>query len=54
MVALLRTGRRPWVEYAELIEVRGSVAAVLEDELSPSEQTTLFADPRDGGPGAKT
>jgi DNA processing protein len=56
MVALLRTGRRPWVEYAELIEDRGSVAAVLEDELAPGEQGTLFPDPGDRGtptnPGA--
>ena len=35
MVALLRTGRRPWVEYADLIEERESVAAVLADELAP-------------------
>ena len=34
MVALLRTGRRPWVEYAELIEERGTAAAVLEEELA--------------------
>ncbi|MBV8218742.1 MAG: hypothetical protein JO325_09770, partial [Solirubrobacterales bacterium] len=47
MVALLRTGRRPWVEYAELIEDRGSVERVLEDELTPSGQTTLFPDPSD-------
>ena len=52
MVALLRTGRRPWVEYAELIEERGSVLAVLEDEQSPSEQTTLFPDPKDRGTAA--
>ena len=50
MVALLRTGRRPWVEYAELVEERGSVAGVLEDELTPSARTTLFPDPRDRGP----
>ena len=50
MVALLRTGRRPWVEYAELVEERGSVAAVLEDELSPSAQTALFPGPRERGP----
>ena len=56
MVALLRTGRRPWVEYADLIEERESVAAVLADELAPiadelgpSAQTTLFSDPRDRG-----
>jgi len=48
MVALLRTGRRPWVEYAGLVEERGSAAAVLEEELAasaaPTRQTTLFAD----------
>jgi len=51
MVALLRTGRRPWVEYAGLVEDRGSAAAVLEEELaapaSPIGQTTLFQDRRD-------
>ena len=48
MVALLRTGRRPWVEYAELVEERGSATAVLEEELArgtPSGQATLFSDP---------
>jgi len=48
MVALLRTGRRPWVEYAELVEERGSAAAVLGEELAasaaPTRQTTLFPD----------
>jgi DNA processing protein len=48
MVALLRTGRRPWVEYADLVEERGSAAAVLEDELArpiaPDAQTTLFSE----------
>ena len=34
MVALLRTGKRPWVEYAELVEERGSASAVLEEELA--------------------
>ena len=43
MVALLRTGRRPWVEYAELVEERGSATAVLEEELArASGQATLF------------
>jgi DNA processing protein len=49
MVALLRTGKRPWVEYAELIEERGSAAAVLEEELAgsvaPSAQTSLLDPP---------
>ena len=51
MVALLRTGGRPWVEYAGLVEERGSAAAVLEDELAgaaaPAAQTTLFSDDSD-------
>jgi DNA processing protein len=45
MVALLRMGRRPWVEYAELAEERGSAAAVLEEELAPAGQATLFSMP---------
>lgn len=49
MVALLRMGRRPWVEYADLVEERGSVAAVLEEELRPSAQTSLFEDVSDSG-----
>jgi DNA processing protein len=47
MVALLRLGRRPWVEYAELVEERGSATAILEDELirqtEPGNQTSLLA-----------
>jgi DNA processing protein len=46
MVALLRRGRRPWVEYAELVEARDSAVAVLEDELereaAPGGQTSLL------------
>ncbi len=45
MVALLRTGRRPWVEYAELVEELGSATAALERELSgdtPDGQTSLL------------
>ena len=48
MVALLRTGKRPWVEYAELIEERGSAAAVLEEELAgsvPASGQTSLLDP---------
>jgi DNA processing protein len=49
MVALLRTGRRPWVEYAELVEERGSAAAVLRQELTspadPAGQGTLLPAP---------
>lgn len=32
LVSLLRTGTRPWSEYAELIEERGSALAVLEED----------------------
>jgi len=49
MVALLRTGRRPWVEYAELVEERGSATTVLEDELAhgagPGGQASLLEAP---------
>ncbi len=45
MVALLRTGRRPWVEYSELLEERGSATAVLRQELDiePGGQTSLLS-----------
>jgi DNA processing protein len=49
MVALLRTGRRPWAEYAELTEERRSPAAVLREELTaqvePAGQGTLLPVP---------
>jgi DNA processing protein len=49
MVALLRTGRRPWVEYAELVERLGSATGALEHELAserePDGQTTLLPNP---------
>jgi DNA processing protein len=49
MVALLRTGRRPWVEYAELVEELGSAAAALQQEIAPGQQTALFqSDPPEG------
>ena len=46
-VALLRTGRRPWVEYSELLEQHGGALAALEHELSDrtvgrSAQTSLL------------
>jgi DNA processing protein len=52
MVALLRTGRRPWVEYAELVEGLGSAAAALQQEIAsahgPGGQTSLIPnDPTD-------
>ncbi len=52
MVALLRTGRRPWVEYAELVEHLGSAMAALEHEITsqaePEGQTSLLpSDPAD-------
>lgn len=46
MVALLRMGRRPWVEYAELVEELGSASAALEHERNaerePAGQTALL------------
>ncbi|MGN6868000.1 MAG: DNA-processing protein DprA [Solirubrobacteraceae bacterium] len=48
MVALLRTGRRPWVEYAEIVEDLGSATAALEQEIAPRGQASLFpSDPTD-------
>lgn len=46
-VVLLRTGRRPWVEYAAQLEDEGSALAVLEQDLSGqaagrSAQTSLI------------
>jgi DNA processing protein len=48
-VALLRTGRRPWVEYSELLEERGGALTALELELAGrtaggSAQTSLFSE----------
>jgi len=47
MVALLRTGRRPWVQYAELVEELGSAIQALQQEraaqLEPHGQASLFA-----------
>jgi DNA processing protein len=50
LVALLRLGRRPWDQYAELVETAGSAALVLEQELAGSEgQTSLLPeDPEQG------
>lgn len=43
LIALLRSGERPWAEYAALVEDAGSAVAVLEREHA-SEPATLFAD----------
>jgi DNA processing protein len=47
LVALLRLGRRSWVEYGKLVERAGSAAEVLERELGThgSQTTLLPADP---------
>jgi DNA processing protein len=34
LIALLRHGNRPWQQYAELVEQRGSATAVLEEETT--------------------
>jgi len=41
LIALLRAGRRPWSEYADLVEETGSAVAVLEHEQA-AEPPTLF------------
>jgi DNA processing protein len=56
LVALLRTGKRPWVEYSELIEERGSAITVLHQELEadaePGGQTSLL--PTDTTPSVES
>jgi DNA processing protein len=41
LVSLLRSGKRPWRQYAELVEEAGSAIAVLDEEQAG--QTSLFA-----------
>ena len=49
MVVLLRTGQRPWSEYAGLVEELGSAVAVLGTEPpSRNAQTALFPESDDG------
>lgn len=44
LVALLRLGRRPWQQYADLVEEAGSARAVLESEVAPGAgQATMLA-----------
>jgi DNA processing protein len=43
LIALLRAGRRPWPEYAELVEAAGSAVAVLGRDHE-AEAPTLFGD----------
>jgi DNA processing protein len=52
MVVLLRTARRPWAEYADLVEECGSARMILERESGAAlpGQTSLF--PADGSAGA--
>ena len=56
MVALLRGGRRPWVEYAEMVEEQGSAVAVLEREQTTEAdgQTTLIPEDPDPDPDPAT
>ena len=55
MVALLRGGRRPWVEYAEMVEEQGSAVAVLEREQTTEAdgQTTLIPEDPDPDPATR-
>jgi DNA processing protein len=46
LVALLRSGRRAWQVYADLVEEAGSAIAVLEQEWAErAGQASLFGDP---------
>jgi DNA processing protein len=45
LVALLRVGRRPWPQYAELLERDGNASQALEHELAGADgQTSLLAE----------
>ena len=52
MVALLRTGRRPWVEYAERVEELGSAAACSSEELAGPAATSAQTSLLDAAPQA--
>jgi DNA processing protein len=45
LVVLLRSGKRPWQQYADVVEDAGSAIAVLTDERASTQ--TLFGDPDD-------
>src|ERR1035437_5908850 len=47
LIALLRTGSRPWREYAELVEDAGSARAVLEQERGRIEASPRLFEPDD-------
>jgi len=52
LVALLRTARRPWPQYSELVERAGSVLGVLERELArdSKRQRRLFGGDQEPAP----
>jgi DNA processing protein len=45
LIALLRAGRRPWAEYADLVEEAGSALAILERDHAPEPATLFDAEP---------
>lgn len=49
LVALLRSGERPWSEYAELVEARGGATGLLEEEggVNPSQPRLFGAESQD-------
>jgi DNA processing protein len=54
LVALLRSGRRPWSEYADLVEDAGSATAIWERELAGDAQVSLFPSDDAHTPAAPT
>src|ERR1035437_4026199 len=48
LIALLRTGSRPWREYAELVEDAGSARAVPEQERGRINASPRLLEPDDG------
>jgi DNA processing protein len=53
LIVLLRTGERPWQQYAQLVEEAGSARAVLEGEAGAGadEQGSLFTTATDDATG---
>src|ERR1039458_2420839 len=47
LIALLRTGTRPWREYADLVQDAGSALAVLEHERGRIEASPRLFEPDD-------
>jgi len=53
LVALLRSGNRPWAVYADLVENAGSALAILRDELTETTGQDSLFETEDPGVGER-